>query len=457
MSEKHEIDMCSGPILGKLLKLSIPMILSSILQLLFNAADIIVVGNFGSENSVAAVGSTSSLITLITNLFIGLSVSSNVLVSKYTGAKEYKKVSKTIHTSIFLSIVCGLILNVCGLLFSRKMLELMGSPEEVIGLSSEYLEIYFFSMIAMMIYNFGSSILRSKGDTKRPLWYLAIAGILNVILNLIFVINFDMDVLGVALATTISQWVSAILILICLFKETGPFKLYLRKLLPDFNLVIKILKIGLPAGFQGVLFSLANVVLQSFINGFGSVTMAGSAAAGSIEAFTWLSMSAIAQGCLTFVSQNMGAGKFSRINKITVISCVLSAGIGLVMGNLTYFFGESLLGLYDSRPEVITAGMIRVLLICCPYLICGLMETMVGSLRGMGYSLTPTIVSLVGICGVRILWAFTILQIPGFHTPFVLFLSYPVSWAVTFTAHLICYLVLRKRHPKEDLCVNKFS
>ncbi len=453
MNKKYEIDMCNGPILGKLLKLAIPMILSSILQLLFNAADIIIVGNFGSENSVAAVGSTSSLVGLITNLFIGLSVSANVLTSKYIGAKDDDKINKTVHTSIFLSIISGVILNVIGVNFSTGMLRLMDSPEEVIELSSLYLKIYFFGMIAMMIYNFGSSILRSKGDTKRPLIFLSVSGVVNVILNLIFVILLKLDVAGVALATVISQWVSAILIIICLLKEEGPFKLSFKKLLPHGRLVWLILKIGIPAGFQGVLFSVANVILQSFVNGFGPVTMAGCAAAGSIEAFTWVAMSAVSQAGLTFVSQNMGAGKFSRINRITMISCSVSGLIGLVFGNLTYIFGPYLITLYDPRPEVIEPGMNRIFMICVFYFTCGLMDTMVGNIRGMGYSVMPTIVSLLGVCGIRILWAYTVFRIPAFHNEFVLFMSYPISWAITFVVHLICYITVRKKYPKEDLCL----
>ncbi|MBE7056016.1 MAG: MATE family efflux transporter [Ruminococcaceae bacterium] len=455
MNKKNEIDMCSGPILGKLLKLAIPMIISSVLQLLFNAADIIVVGNFGSENSVAAVGSTSSLVMLITNLFIGLSISANVLTSKYIGAKDYVKTSKTVHTSVFLSIVSGVILNVIGFFFSGDMLKLMDSPDEVIELSTLYLRIYFFGMIAMMIYNFGSSILRSKGDTKRPLLFLTISGVVNVVLNLVFVIIFNMDVAGVALATVISQWISAILILICLFKEEAPFKLSIKNLLPDARLVRLILRIGIPAGLQGVLFSVANVILQSFINGFGPVTMAGCAAAGSIEAFAWVAMSAVSQAGLTFVSQNMGAGKFSRINRIALISCSVSGLIGLVFGNLTYLFGPQLIALYDPRPEVVEPGMNRLFMICCFYFTCGLMDTLVGNIRGMGYSVMPTVVSLLGVCGIRILWAYTVFQIPVFHNEFVLFMSYPISWALTFVAHLICYLIVRKKYPKKDLCAVK--
>lgn len=450
-AKKYEIDMCSGPILPKLLKLTLPLLLSSILQLLFNAADIIVVGNFASDNSLAAVGSTSSLVNLITNLFLGLSTGANVMTSRYMGAKDNERVSKTVHTSIFLSIVSGLILTAIGVLFADKMLMLMKTPAEVLELSTLYLRIYFGGMVAMMIYNFGSSILRSKGDTKRPLYYLAFAGVINVVLNLIFVILLNMDVAGVALATVISQCISAFLVIRCLIKETDAFHFEFRKLRPDKTITLKILGIGIPAGFQGVVFSLSNVVIQSSINSFGPIAMAGSAAAASIEGFVWVSMNAFSQGALTFMSQNIGAAKYSRINRIAFTACACAAVTGLILGNLAYFFGEFLLGIYDPRPEIIQPGMTRMSLVCVFYFTCGLMDCIVGAIRGMGYAVTPTIVSLLGACGLRILWIFTIFAIPEYHTEFMLFLSYPLSWTITFAAHFICYLFMRRKFPKKDL------
>ena len=450
-TKKYEIDMCSGPILPKLLKLTLPLLLSSILQLLFNAADIIVVGNFASDNSLAAVGSTSALVNLITNLFLGLSTGANVMTSRYMGAKDNERVSRTVHTSIFLSIVSGLILTVIGVVFADKMLALMKTPAEVLDLSTLYLRIYFGGMVAMMVYNFGSSILRSKGDTKRPLYYLTFAGIINVVLNLIFVIFFNMDVAGVALATVISQCISAILVIRCLIKETDAFHFDFRKLRPDKTITMKILGIGIPAGFQGVVFSLSNVVIQSSINSFGPIAMAGSAAAASIEGFVWVSMNAFSQGALTFMSQNIGAAKYSRINRVAFISCSCAAVTGLVLGNLAYIFGEFLLGIYDPRPEIIQPGMTPMSLVCVFYCTCGLMDCIVGAIRGMGYAVTPTIVSLLGACGLRILWIFTIFSIPEYHTEFMLFLSYPLSWTITFAAHFICYLFMRRKFPKQDL------
>lgn len=449
-AKETKMDMTTGAILPKLLRLSLPLMLSSILQLLFNAADIIVVGNFASEHSLAAVGSTSSLINLITSLFLGLSTGANVLASHYLGAGDGERVSRTVHTSVYLSIISGLLLTLVGCLFADDLLGLMQTPKEVLGLSSLYLRIYFIGMTAMLVYNLGSSILRAKGDTKRPLYYLTFSGAINVVLNLIFVILFKMDVAGVALATVISQCISAFLIIRCLMRETDAFRFELKKLRLDGTTVSKMLKIGVPAGFQGVVFSLSNVVIQSSVNGFGPAVMAGSAAAASIEGFIWVSMNAFSQGALTFTSQNIGAGRYSRINRIALISCSCAAVAGLVFGNLAYFFGTPLLGIYDSRPEVIDAGLVRMSLVCTMYCTCGLMDCIVGSIRGMEYAVTPTIVSLLGACGLRLLWIFTGFQLPEFHTEFWLFMSYPASWIITFLVHLVCFIFMRRRLPKND-------
>lgn len=447
---KYEIDMCNGRILPKLLRFTLPLMLSSVLQLLFNAADIIVVGNFASDHSLAAVGSTTALVNLITNLFLGLSTSSNVLSAGYMGAGDDDRVSKTVHTSLLISVISGFVLTVIGVLFTEQMLIWMQTPDEVLGLSALYLRIYFCGSIAMMIYNFGSSLLRSKGDTKRPLYYLALAGVINVILNLVFVIIFKMDVAGVALATVISQCVSAFLVVRCLYKETDAFHFDFHKLKIDKFITKKIFSIGIPAGFQGVVFSLSNVVIQSSINGFGPIVMAGSAAAASIEGFVWVSMNAFSQGALTFTSQNIGAGKYSRINKIALTACGCAAITGLVFGNIAYLLGTFLIGIYDPRPEIVEPGLIRMSLVCVFYFTCGLMDCIVGAIRGMGYAVTPTIVSLLGACGLRILWIFTVFQIPEFHTEFWLFVSYPVSWTITFLVHFICYIFMRKKFPKTD-------
>ncbi|MDD5947593.1 MAG: MATE family efflux transporter [Oscillospiraceae bacterium] len=444
------IDMCNGAILPNVLRLTLPLMLSSVLQLLFNAADVIVVGNFAGEHSLAAVGSTTALVNLMTNLFLGLSTGANVLAARYMGAHEPENVSKTLHTSLFMSMASGGFLTLFGIIMARQLLCWMQTPDETLALSTLYLRIYFLGMIAMMIYNFGCSLLRAKGDTKRPLYYLAFAGVINVILNLFFVIVLQMDVAGVALATVISQYISAALLIRCLIKETGDFHFSFRKCLPDRRIAWRLLQIGIPAGFQGVVFSLSNVVIQSSINGFGDIVMAGSAAAASIESFIWVSMNAFSQTALTFMSKNIGAGKYSRINRIAWITCACASVSGLVLGNLAYLLGTPLLRIYDQRPDVVDAGLTRMLLVCCLYFTCGLMDCIVGSIRGMGYAVTPTIVSMLGACGLRILWIFTIFLLPKYHTVFMLFLSYPISWVITFVVHLICFLIIRRKFPKTD-------
>lgn len=447
----YELDMTTGALLPKMLRFALPLMASSLLQLLFNAADIVVVGRYAGDNSLAAVGSTSSLINLMTNLFLGLSIGANVLSAKYTGAGDKERTSKVVHTAVTVSLLSGLILSVIGLIFAPQFLMLMKSPDGVIGLASLYLRVYFLGMPAMMFYNFGSSLLRSKGDTKRPLYFLTLAGILNVVLNLLFVIVFRMDVAGVALATIISQYLSAALVFQCLLKEKDEaFRIVLRKLKIDGATLWSLVRIGVPAGIQGVVFSLSNVIIQSSVNGFGELFMAGSSAAASIEGFVWVSMNAFHQAALTFTSQNIGAKKYSRINKILFCSQGCAIVAGLVFGNLAFLFGRLLLRIYTDTPASIDAGMIRLGIISTTYLLCGMMDTIVGSIRGMGYGVPPTIVSILGACGLRILWISTIFQIPQYHTPEVLFISYPVTWIITFLAHLVCFLIMRRKFPKLD-------
>ena len=439
----YEMDMCNGPVLKKILIYSLPLMASGILQLLFNAADIIVVGRFAGDNSLAAVGSTSSLINLLVNLFIGLSVGANVLAARYYGARKSVALSRTIHTAMLLSMLSGIFLTVVGALGSRVLLEAMQSPEEVLGLATLYLRIYFLGMPAMMIYNFGAAILRAVGDTRRPLYYLALAGVVNVVLNLIFVIALKMDVAGVAAATAISQCLSAGLILRCMMRETGSMKLRLKLLAIHREELVKIMQIGIPAGFSGILFSLSNVVIQSAINSFGNIVVAGNSAASNIENFVYVSMNTFYQACISFTSQNVGARRYDRVNKILLASVGCAVVSGLVLGNLAYVFGPVLLGLYTTI--VIQKGLTRLSIISTTYALCGVMDTMVGSLRGLGYSVLPMIVSLVGACGLRLLWIATIFQLPQFHTPQVIYYSYPLTWTITALIHIICYLVIRKK------------
>lgn len=450
-TKEFQMDMCNGTILKKMLMFAVPLMFSSVLQLLFNAADIVVVGRYAGDNSLAAVGSNTSMINLLTNLFIGLSVGANVLVAHYYGAKQQEDLKKTVHSAMKMAIISGLLLTVIGVFGARQILIWMQTPADVLDLAVEYLRIYFCGMTATMVYNFGSAILRAVGDTKRPLYYLFFSGVVNVVLNLLFVIKFDMDVAGVALATVISQCISAALVVRCLVKEQGGIHLNLRELKVDRNTFIKIMRIGLPAGFQGVVFSLSNVVIQSSINLFGPVVVAGNSAASNLEGFVYMAMNAMYQAAISFTSQNVGAGKFNRINKIllTAQGCVIF--VGVVFGNLVYFFGRELLGLYSHNPEVIDAGMERLKVIVTVYALCGMMDVMVGSLRGLGYSIMPMIVSLIGACGLRLLWIATVFQMEQFHTIEMVYITYPITWILTLTAHIICFRIVRSKLPREEV------
>lgn len=437
--------MCEGPILGKMLRFAIPLMLSSVLQLLFNAADVIVVGRFAGDNSLGAVGCTGSLINLLTNLFVGLSVGANVMAARHYGAGHHDDLSKTVHTAMLLAVYGGLGLTVIGITFADDILALMSTPEDILPLAALYMRIYFGGMLANMVYNFGSAILRAEGDTRRPMLYLTFAGIVNVILNLVFVIVFDLDVAGVAIATVISQCISAVLVVRCLMREKGPFRLELSKLRLDRRECLQIMRVGIPAGFQGVIFSLSNVVIQSSINSFGEITVSGSAASSNLEGFVYVAMNSFYQATLSFVSQNFGAGRYDRIKRVLFCGLGCVAVAGFVLGNAEYLFGRSLLGIYTSNPAVIDAGMARLKVIDCTYMLCGIMDVMVGALRGIGFSVMPMVVSLLGACGIRLLWIATVFRMDSFHTVETVYISYPISWAITFAAHLICYLAVRKK------------
>ena len=439
----YEIDMCNGPILQGVLRFALPLALSGILQLTFNAADVIVVGQFAGQTALAAVGSTGALINLIINLFAGLSTGVNVLVANYRGAGRDEDASKTVHTAILTAAFGGLVLVFVGVLLSRPLLELMDSPEDVIDQATLYMRIYFIGMPAFMVYNFGSAVLRAVGDTKRPLYFLSIAGVVNVALNVVFVIVFHMGVAGVAIGTVASQVVSAVLIIRCMIKSEGICHLDKDKLYIDPKKFVRMLRIGLPAGLQGSLFSISNVLIQSSINSFGSSVMAGNAAAGNIEGFVYTSMNSLYQANLSYTSQNYGARKFKRIDKSLLCCTITVAVIGAVLGNLAYLFGPQLLSLYNSDPEVIQYGMNRLQIVSSLYFMCGVMEVISGSMRGLGYAISPMIVALSGACAFRILWIYTIFA--WYPTQLVLYSSYPISWVLTAVAHFVCYLVARKK------------
>lgn len=437
--------MCSGRVLGKMLKFALPLMLSSILQLLFNAADVVVVGKFAGDNSLAAVGCTGSLVNLLTNLFIGLSVGANVMAARHYGAKQEEELSKTVHTSVVIAAMAGAFLTVIGVTFTEGILRLMSTPEPVLPLAALYLRIYFGGMLANMLYNFGSALLRAVGDTRRPMYFLTIAGVVNVILNLIFVICLKMDVAGVAIATVISQCISAVLVLRCLIREQGAIHLSLRKLGIDRKELLQIVRIGIPAGLQGCIFSLSNVVIQSSINTFGETVVSGTSAASNLEGFVYVAMNSFYQATLAFVSQNFGAGKYDRIGRVAWSGILCVTATGIILSQLEIGFGRQLLSIYTSSPAVIDAGMTRLKINNMLYFTCGIMDVMVGIMRGIGYSVMPMIVSLVGACGTRLIWIATVFQIPAFHRVETVFYSYPISWIITALIHFICFMCVRKR------------
>lgn len=443
---KKPLNMLEGKIFPNIIRYTIPIILTSVLQVFFNAADLVVVGRFSGSLSVAAVGATGPITTLIINLFLGLSVGAGVAVAHGVGCDNKETVHKTVHTAIPAAILSGVFLTFVGVLFSKSFLVLMDTPENILPLSSLYMEIYFCGMTFSMVYNFCASILRAVGDTKSPLVFLSLAGVINVVLNIIFVTVFHMDVAGVALATIISQFVSAVLVFIKLMQRNDNCKLVLKKMKFYKDEMLRILKIGLPAGIQGALFSISNVIIQSSINSFGDIFVSGSSAAANIEGFVYVCLAAFQQTAVNFIGQNTGARKFKRVKKI-FWACLIGVTItGIVAGVLVFIFGKSLLGIYiTDSAEAISYGMIRLTYISLPYFLCGIMDVTTGALRGLGSSLAPMIISVMGICGIRLLWIYTIFQIPAFHNPHTLFVSYSISWIITFIFQLSAFLVLYKR------------
>lgn len=453
------MDMTQGPILVNIVAFIIPLILTGTLQLLYNAADIIVVSNYGSDNALAAVSSTGSLINLIVNVFMGLSIGASVLTAQSFGAGSSKDVHEAVHTSMAIALISGVAVGFFGFFASRGMLQLMDSPPTVIDLSALYVKIYFIGAPANMIYNFGAAILRAVGDTKRPLYYLMFSGVVNVVLNLIFVIGFNMDVAGVALATIISQIVSAVLIVICLIHSDTEVRLNLKKIRIHWKKLTRILAIGLPAGIQGSVFSISNVIIQSSINAFGDDVMGGNGAASSIEGFIYIAMNAIYQAAITFTSQNFGAKKYKRIRTVMLECMVLVSAVGLGLGLVAKLFAAQLLGIYTDKPSELQYGVIRMSVICMTYFTCGLMDVMVGMLRGIGYSLISTINSIIFVCGFRIIWVFTYfaqIKASGADTERclnTLYSSYPISWLMATVVHAACFALLfhiaQKKNPPE--------
>ena len=441
-SSRFEMDMTTGALLPKVLMFSLPLVLTSVLQLLYNAADVIVVGRYAGAQSLAAVSSTGALINLLVNIFMGLSVGSSVVIARAYGAGDIREVQQGVHTSVTVAGIAGVTVGVLGFFVSRPMLQLMGSPDDVIDLASLYMRIYFLGMPFNMLYNFGAAILRAVGDTRRPLYFLTLSGIVNVLLNLLLVIVFKMDVAGVAIATVMSQVISAVLVLGCLLHSEGVIRLDPRSLRIHREPLLHIVRVGLPAGLQGSLFSVSNVLIQSSVNSFGSIAMAGNGAAANLEGFVYVAMNSIHQAALTFASQNLGAKKLDRVRRNMWVCLATVTVIGLSMGLVMLMLGRPLLTLYNDDAEVIRYGLLRMSFILPTYFTCGCMDVMVGQLRGIGYSIMPMIVSLTGACLFRVVWIYTAFAAsPTLNT---LYISYPISWVLTFAVHLACYLYVSR-------------
>ena len=443
ISQSRDMDMCNGPLFSKILIFALPIMAMNILQLLFNAADMVVVGQFTGREALAAVGATGSLINLIVNLFMGLSVGTSVVVAQDYGAGQPGAVSRSVHTSIAVSIISGLVVMILGLILCEPLLEMMGTPEDIIDLSVLYMKIYFIGIPAAMVYNFGAAILRAVGDSRRPMYYLIVSGIVNVIFNLFFVIVLHMGVAGVAWATVISQYLSLLLIMICLYRSDGSIRFMPRQMRIDAKKLKDIVKIGLPAGLQGLLFSISNVLIQSAVNSFGSTMVAASSAASNVEGFVGTTMNAYYNAAITFTGQNMGAKKYDRIDTVAKVCTALIFITWIILGGATVIFGKPLLGFYTSDPEVIELGMLRMKVMMVVYFTCGVMNVYPGLTRGMGFSVMPMLCTLVGACLMRIVWLATFFA--WYPTVIMLFACYPVTWSLAGLGQVGCFFYARHR------------
>lgn len=439
--------MCNGTLMDKLISFSIPLMLSGILQLMFNAVDIIVVGRFAGSESLAAVGSTTALINVFTNLFIGISLGSNVLAARYYAAGKEREMSETVHSSLTLALISGILMAFAGLFFSRTALEWMGTPDDVIDLAALYMKIYFIGMPFFMLYNYGAAILRAVGDTKRPLLFLVVSGLVNAGLNMILVICFHMAVEGVAIATVISQLLSCIMVLSCLYRTQGCYQFRFSKLGLKSIYVLQIFQVGIPAGIQSTVINFSNVLLQSSVNSFGSVAMAGYTAANNIFGFLYTSVNSVTQACMSFTSQNYGVKKTKRMDRVLVDCIILSILIATVMGGAFYVFGPQILSVYNKEPDVIKSGMEILSFTTLTYFLCGIMDLFPGAMRGMGHSGVPMILSIIGTVGTRIFWIYVVF--PRNRALDVLFISYPVSWGLTIAMQVCCFILVRRKVHRE--------
>jgi len=440
---KYEIDMCNGSIMDKLISFSLPLMLSGILQLMFNAVDIVVVGRFSGSQALAAVGSTTALINIFTNLFIGISLGANVLAARFYASGKEKEMSETVHTAITLALISGIIMAVVGLVLAKLALVLMGTPSDVIELSTLYMRIYFCGMPFFMLYNYGAAILRAVGDTKRPLIFLIISGVANAGLNMILVIIFHMGVAGVGIGTVISQLISCILVLRCLYKSEGCYQLRFSKLRIQKVYLRQIFQVGIPAGIQSTVINFSNALLQSSVNSFGSTAMAGYTAANNILGFLYVSVNAVTQACMSFTSQNYGVGKYKRMDRVLINCLILSVVISGVLGCGSYAFGTEILKVYTEDPKVIQCGLEILSMTTVTYFLCGIMDLFPGALRGMGRSGVPMILSIIGTVGTRIVWIFMLF--PQHRSLEFLFISYPASWLLTIVMQVICFYFVRKQ------------
>ncbi len=449
---KYEIDMCNGTIMDKLISFALPLMVSGILQLMFNAVDIVVVGRFSGSQALAAVGSTTALINVFTNLFIGVSLGANVLAARFYASGKHKEMSETVHTAITLALISGIVMSVVGLVFSRWALEVMGTPSDVIDQSTLYMRIYFLGMPFFMLYNYGAAILRAVGDTKRPLMFLIIAGVINALLNLFLVIAFHMGVAGVAIATVVSQLISCILVLRCLYMTDSSYQLRFSRLCMKKVYLVQIFQVGIPAGVQSTVINFSNALLQSSVNSFGSTAMAGYTAANNVLGFLYASVNSVTQACMSFTSQNYGVGKHKRMDRVLLDCGILSFVIAFVLGCGSYMFGNQILKIYTEDPEVIRCGVEILSITTVPYFFCGIMDLFPGALRGMGHSGVPMILSIIGTVGTRIVWIFWIF--PQHRSLYTLFISYPASWIITIVMQVVCFIFVRRKVHNQILGVS---
>ena len=446
-TNKYEIDMCNGTIMDKLISFSLPLMLSSILQLMFNAVDIIVVGRFSSSRALAAVGATTALINIFTNLFIGISLGANVLAARYFAAGRDREMSEAVHTAITLALISGVVMAFVGAGMSGTALDLMDTPGDVIGLSAVYMRIYFMGMPFFMLYNYGAAILRAVGDTKRPLLFLIAAGLANVVLDLLLVIVIPLGVAGVAIGTVASQMISCILVLRCLYRSEGSYQLRFSKLMLRWVYLKRIFQVGIPAGIQSTVINFSNALLQSSVNSFGSTAMAGYTAANNILGFLYVSVNAVTQACMSFTSQNYSVGKQKRMDRVLLDCILLSTGVAAVLGIGAYVFGSQILRIYTAETDVIQCGLEILSITTVPYFLCGIMDLIPGALRGMGHSAVPMVLSVIGTVGTRIVWIY--MFFPRNRSLHFLFISYPGSWIITIAMQAVCFWFVRRRICRE--------